>query len=111
MTDNDMTKKIYPPLTESEFNYNSYDSRWAIPLQENEDGDHHYAYGHVDKADFAATIDKLMKDLGAYDEAANPDHVEHLRAVTLEPGEEWWISWRDEYQDHPLSFPITLLRW
>lgn len=104
-------KTIHPPLTEEEFNRNAYNSLWTIPMQQNEDGDHHYAYGHVDKTEFAAAIDRLMEDLGAYDEPADPEQVEHLRAVTLDPGEEWWISWNDEYQDHPLSFPITLLRW
>lgn len=103
--------KIYPPLTEAEFNRGSYDSSWPIPMQQNEDGDMHYAYGHVDKAEFAAIVDRLGQELDGYDEPAEPSEVEHRRAVTLDPSEEWWISWRDEYQDHPLSFPITILRW
>lgn len=106
---NDQTK-IYPPLTEAEFNRGSYDDSWPIPVNSNEDGDH-YTYGHVDKAEFAAAVNRLNQELSGEEEPVTAEDIHHVRAVTVDPGEEWWINWSPEYQDHPLSFHITMYRW
>ena len=104
---------IYPPLTAEEFKVGSYDHNAGVPLIEDEHGDHVYAYGHVDIAEFLAAVAEMERDFIGYDpDGYPPSAVAHRKAVTVQPPDGpdgWWINWGDEYQDHPFSFPITVL--
>lgn len=102
---------IYPPLTEEEFNVGSILME-GVPLSETEHGDHVFGWGHHDKDEFAAAVNAFALEMAGEEPSYSASDVRHCRAVTIAPAsspEGWWINWSKEHQEHPLSFPLTLV--
>ena len=101
----------YPPLTEAEFAEGAYGPFRGIPLVEDENASYVFAWGHHDKATYAAAVNEYDYANAGGEYEYNEAHVEHTLAVTTRPGEEWVISWDPETveaSDQP-SFPVTVV--
>lgn len=99
-----------PPLTEAEFNEGTI-AYEGVLFVESEDGAC-FAYGHLDRAAFAAAVQAYYDDVcpGEYvgDDAVREDEVAHAWAVTTQAGPEWMIRWGRVNAETSQAFPITL---
>lgn len=106
------------PLAAEDFNHGCgfiFRGTW---LCEDEDGSYVYAYGHLDKATYAAAVNDFDEENGA--DAGDPytaEHVEHHWSVATQPADGpdgWWIEWNTT-DDEPITattpnaFPLTVV--
>lgn len=108
------TEIIHPPLTAEDFDLGAGYTYRGVSVVEDENATAVFAFGHHDPAEYAEVVNDYDREMTGYE----PDYtyaakdVKHKWAVTLEPANSadgWYISWREEHQDHPLRFPITLV--
>lgn len=109
---------LHAPLTEQEFNDGCGHTFRGIPLCEDENGEHVYAYGHRDHATYAAAVNDLDEENGADPDMTAATDVRHLYAITVKPADDpegWWIQWATNggtvlyTADTPGSFPLTVV--
>lgn len=111
-----MSEQTYP-LTEADFNDGCGFIFRDIWLCEDEDGSYVYAYGHHDKATYAAAVNDLDKENGAHDgDPYTAEWVEHVWAIATQPADGpdgWYIMWSyleaPITQDAPNAFPLTVV--
>lgn len=105
-----------PPLTADEFNDGAGFTYRGVPIIENENATHVYAYGHVDAATMAGAVNDYDAEMvGVADETVGAyvaSEVQHTYAVTLKTPSDpdgWWISWQDVTAETPGAFPVTVV--
>lgn len=102
---------INPAMTEERFAHGVLYNYNGIAMSANEDGDCVFAYGDLDDQVLADAVRAFFIDVVGEANSPTvvlPGDVLHRRAVDVSDDNNWAVSWADEYQDHPESFPITL---
>lgn len=101
----------YRPLTADEFNAGS-DPNNGIPFQEDEYGEHVYAYGHIDPETFADAVYAMdVRNCGEFEAARHdPSEVQHTWAWTIRPADhpDGWYAQCGK-PEGPDAFPLTVV--
>lgn len=111
-----MTEKetIHAPLTAEEFSDGCGYTYRGVSIVEDENATSVFAFGHIDPALYAEVVNDYDREMLGHDPEF-PYAAKDVRqrwAVTLIPADEsdgWYISWRDEHQESPRRFPVTLV--
>lgn len=98
------------PVTAEEFSDCAYDSRADIPLCEDEHATWVIAFGHIDKVQFAAAVNRYDDECAMLLSNTPPylsDRVWHGYAVTVKVGPEWALRLARRGDPEELKFAIT----
>lgn len=106
------TPTVYPQIPETVFN-NQSTTVDSVTLVESSEGEYIFVYGAADPQKVAEATTTLYKDVYQVPEVVfEADHnvrVKNVVALTPPGDDEWVISWADKYQNHPDSFPVTIV--